>query len=309
MFTEHTLERNRPNAAPPKPPTGRDIWNAVQAELILNLYPLPFTTLAPTIYHVYLHPDDFDVIEPVAGRIVSQIERGLAAEVDRTNRRIERSGRRVLSRLLHRDQPRPIEGPAAGWEVYIKPDRNGEIAPGHLGIVSALAMPAPVEYGGTPTTRIVRSVVGQGRRTSTISEVAQNPAEAIDAPARSAQASDAGDRAKLRYEDDRGPHEFVMKKDTLSVGRGGSSAWVDVQVSASSKVSREHFRIRRDPGGRFFIQDVSLWGTFVDGKPVPPALKTPDGVVQPGPEHPLSARSRIGLADALTIEFEAIDGA
>jgi pSer/pThr/pTyr-binding forkhead associated (FHA) protein len=98
-----------------------------------------------------------------------------------------------------------------------------------------------------------------------------------------------------------------MKKDTLSVGRGGSSAWVDVQVTANSKVSREHFRIRRDPTGRFFIQDVSLWGTSVDGRPVPPAVKTPDGVVQPGPEHPLPDKSRIGLADAMTIEFDAIE--
>ena len=57
-----------------------------------------------------------------------------------------------------------------------------------------------------------------------------------------------------------------MRKDTVSIGRGGSSAWVDVQISGSSKVSREHLRLRVDPGGRFFIQDVSLWGTSVDGE-------------------------------------------
>jgi pSer/pThr/pTyr-binding forkhead associated (FHA) protein len=108
----------------------------------------------------------------------------------------------------------------------------------------------------------------------------------------------------LTYEDERGPHVFLMKKDSLSVGRGGSSAWVDVQVMASSKVSREHFRIRRDRAGKFFIQDVSLWGTSVDGEPLPPAVKNEDGVAHPGDERPLPSRARIGLADAVVIHFE-----
>ncbi len=99
---------------------------------------------------------------------------------------------------------------------------------------------------------------------------------------------------------------FVMRKDSISVGRGGSSAWVDVQVAASSKVSREHFRLRRDASGQFFIQDVSLWGTFVDGAPLPAAVKGPEGASQPGDEFPLPARARIGLADAIVIDFEAI---
>ena len=51
----------------------------------------------------------------------------------------------------------------------------------------------------------------------------------------------------------------------MPIGRGGSSAWVDVQIVGSSKVSREHLRLRVDANGRFFIQDVSLWGTSVDG--------------------------------------------
>jgi hypothetical protein len=67
-------------------------------------------------------------------------------------------------------------------------------------------------------------------------------------------------------------------------------------------------RLRVDPGGQFFIQDVSLWGTSVDGKPIPPAVKSTEGVAQPGPEQPLPARARIGLADAVVIDFEAAAG-
>ena len=70
---------------------------------------------------------------------------------------------------------------------------------------------------------------------------------------------------RLTYVDEEGTHVFVMRKDLISIGRGGSAHWVDVQVVTSPRVSREHCRIRRDADGRFFLQDVSTWGTSVDG--------------------------------------------
>ena len=311
-------------AAAVRAPSGRKIWKAVRDELMLNLYPLPFSTIAPTVYHVYLHPDDFDTIDGVAARVVGQIQQALTAEVEKVNLGLRRSTRRVLSRLLDREELPPIEVPGSGWEVHLCADRNGELERGQIGIVSTLAMPAPAEYAGTPTTRIVRSVVGGGRRTATSTTSEADPAAAPPAatpgatrvePARSAEilarsaeikdARDNRERARLTYADEQGPHVFLMRKDTVSIGRGGSSAWVDVQVSGSSKVSREHLRLRVDPGGRFFIQDVSLWGTSVDGKPIPPAVKSAEGVTQPGPEQALPARARIGLADTVVIDFEA----
>ena len=96
-----------------------------------------------------------------------------------------------------------------------------------------------------------------------------------------------------------------MCKDTLSVGRGGSSVWVDVQVFTASKVSREHFRLRRDRSGRFFIQDVSSWGTSVNGV-ADPAGGARDRTACSGPAP--STRSRPLLASsspgALVIEFD-----
>src|SRR3982751_6685091 len=158
-----------------KAPSGRTIWKAVRDELMLNLYPLPFSTIAPAVYHVYLHPDDFTAIEGVSARVVSQIEQALTAEVEKVNHGLQRSTRRVFTRLMDREDMPPIEMPSAGWEVHLCADRNGEIDRGQLGIVSTLAMPAPAEYAGTPTTRIVKSVVGGGRRTSSSSEVAVAP--------------------------------------------------------------------------------------------------------------------------------------
>lgn len=290
-------------------PSGRHIWKGVRDELMLELYPLPFTTLAPAVYHVYLHPEEFEAIEPIAPRIVAEVQRALTDEVHRINDGRERTRRRVLTRLLQREDLPPIEVPASGWEVHIKADRNGELQRGQLGIVSTLAMPALPEYGGTPTTRIVRSVVGPGRRTSTTHDVAYSAGTPPRPTASSAgRTAEIRDRARLTYEDDQGSHESVMRKDTLSVGRGGASAWVDVQVVTNSRVSREHVRIRRDVDGRFYIQDVSLWGTTVNGEPIPPAVKSDEGVLQPGAELALPPRARIGLADAIVIEFEALAG-
>jgi hypothetical protein len=337
-----------------KAPSGQIIWKAVREELLLNLYVLPFSTIAPTVYHVYLHPEDFEAIEGVAPRVVEQIRQALSAEVERANRGLDGSVRSWMSKLLDREQTPPIEIPPGGWEVYLRPDPNGELGRGQLGIVSTLAMPAPAEYAGTPTTRIVRSVVGASGRSATVSEVPQAPAPAVVpaapvapapvapvtvappplpnpqgsgaagapgpahpgpgspaatpdlSPSRETEARTVRDRARLTYHDEQGSHAFVMRKDTVSIGRGGSAAWVDVQVIASSRVSREHLRIRADAEGRFFAQDVSLWGTTVDGGAIPPAVKGPEGVAQPGAEHPLPARCRISLADAVLIDFEVL---
>lgn len=282
-----------------KAPTGVSIWNAMREELRLNLYPLPYTTLPPATFYVYLHPGDFDRIEGIVPRLVSELQRALSDEVRRINQGREKSGG-VLSRLIAQAEAPPIEVPAAGWEVHVNADRNGTLRPGELGIDSMLPLPPPLEFGGPATTRIVKSVLSESGRSSTTIEVTPQAAHATHAAD-----VDLRERATLIYDDEQGHHEFGMCKDTLSVGRGGSSVWVDVQVFASSKVSREHFRLRRDREGRFFIQDASSWGTSVNGVAIPPAVKGPDGVLRPGAEHEVVSPARIELAGALAIDFAA----
>ena len=280
-----------------KAPTGVTIWNAMREELLLNMYPLPYTTLPPSVFYVYLHPSDFERIEGIVPRLVAELQRSLTDEVKKINHGRARTGG-VLSRLIVQEEASPIEVPASGWEVHIHPDRNDALKPGHLGIESMLPLPAPVEFGGPPTTRIVKSVVTETGRSSTTIEVGAPP------PPQPAAEPDVRERAVLTYDDEQGPHTFSMRKDTLSIGRGGSSVWVDVQVIAPSKVSREHVRLRYDRSGRFFAQDVSSWGTAVNGHQLPSAVKGPDGVLQPGPERELPMTSTIHLADALVIRFE-----
>lgn len=283
---------------PAKAPTGLSIWNAVREELRLNLYPLPYTTLPPSLFHVYLHPEDFDRIEGIVPRLVAELQQALNDEVRRINQGRERSGG-VLSRLIAQAEAPPVEVPPAGWEIQVSADRNGTLQPGELGIDSMLPLPPPLEFGGPATTRIVKSVLNESGRSSTTIEIAPAPGTA------SAPDVDLRERATLTYDDEQGHHEFSMCKDSLSIGRGGSSVWVDVQVFTSSKVSREHCRLRRDRSGRFFIQDASSWGTAVDGTHIPAAVKGPDGVLRPGAEKELPPSARIHLADALEIQFTA----
>ena len=281
-----------------KAPTGLSIWNAIREELRLNLYPLPYTTLPPAIFHVYLHPEDFDRIEGIVPRLVAELQQALGDEVRRINQGRERSGG-VLSRLIAQAEAPPVEVPSTGWDIQVSADRNGTLQPGELGIDSMLPLPPPLEFGGPATTRIVKSVLNESGRSSTTIEIAPAPGTS---PAHDV---DLRERATLIYDDEQGHHEFGMCKDTLSIGRGGSSVWVDVQVFTSSKVSREHCRLRRDRSGRFFIQDASSWGTSVDGALIPAAVKGPDGVLRPGDETELASPSRIQLADALVIHFAA----
>ncbi len=267
-----------------KPPSGHDIWLAVRQELTANLYTLPFSRLAPSVYHVYLHPDDFETIEGIVPRLVEDIAKAVGKEIDRLNAEASRRG--GLRGMLRKSPYEPaIEAPER-LEIFIQADRDGEVQPGALGIISRLMVPAPREFVGPATVRTVKTIVADGRRTSTV----------ID-PAGAAHAT-------LVYRDEVGDQVVPILKDLVKVGRGGSGAWADVQVFTTQKVSREHCWIIRDDNGRFFIRDVSVWGTSLNGQPLPPAVRSAEGAVsEPGAQTELPSNARIQLADALVIDF------
>ena len=81
-----------------------------------------------------------------------------------------------------------------------------------------------------------------------------------------------------------------------------------MQIATGPRVSREHCRIRRAADGRFFLQDLSTWGTTVDGTRVPPYVRTSAAgqLEETGQEHELQQDARIQLADALLIEFQSL---
>jgi pSer/pThr/pTyr-binding forkhead associated (FHA) protein len=113
--------------------------------------------------------------------------------------------------------------------------------------------------------------------------------------------------ARLSYDDDAGRHTYEMVTDAISIGRGGASSRVDVRIDSSADVSREHLAIRRDPSGRFFVSDLSMLGTTVNGRRLPKGYDEVDGVRKGnGVETPLPTGARIGLAETVYIDFEVL---
>jgi hypothetical protein len=290
-----------------QPPTGERIASEIERELQDGLYPLRHVTLAPAEYHVYLHPDDFAHVELVVGRIVEDVQACLSALVERMNRRT------AWARLTMPPRP-PVEMPAGGWIVHVKPALNDEVGQGQIGLESRLSVPQAFRFGtGAGTVRITETLVtGAERRSRTHTRTiaaepspTATPLVAIPAlpvpddtpllPARPITV--AGPR--LVYRDDTGDHTYAITKELTKIGRGGTEHWVDVMVTTGPQVSREHCRIRRDLGGRLFLQDVSAWGTFVNGRRLQPA-STEEGATN---EEELSHGTSIRLADAVTLEL------
>src|ERR1022692_1448562 len=132
--------------------------------------------------------------------------------------------------------------------------------PIYIAISSELALPSKGEIGsGTMTKRIAT------RRMSGVESTKQSYVAAPAAPA-----ADASAFAVIEYDDSTGHKTYRMTKDEIVVGRGGRDYWTDIKLETLPDVSREHFRLRRDPAnGQFFLKDLSQLGTTIDGAKAP----------------------------------------
>jgi len=242
-----------------------------------NLEPLKYSTLAPARYVVYLHPDEVARLEGILPVLQEQAVRALGEELEKLN---HRPLRKYLDRVL--GEAPPIENPARDWQVEFLADPDGEVAEGDILVCSDLALPERPELGAGQRTRRITTTVQAGNKPTSRHEVVTLPA-----PVQTTY-------ARLRYEDDSGPHTFEISRDTITVGRGGITHKVDLRVDAPVDVSREHLRIRRDPAsGGFFAADLSSLGSTINGQPMPK-----------GDDVALANGARIGLADTVYLTFE-----
>jgi hypothetical protein len=126
-----------------------------------------------------------------------------------------------------------------------------------------------------------------------------------DATVRTGPAAAASVFATLTYEDNSGRHTRDVTEPQLVIGRGGAGYWVDLRIDAAQDVSREHVKLRRDAAtGQFFLKDVSLYGTTVNGRRVASSIDTSTGGKRDiNVEVPLPPVARIGLADMVFIDF------
>ena len=268
--------------------------DAVVENMRTNLEPLKYSTLAPSHYVVYLHPDEFARIERIVPLLQEQTVRALSEALQRLNHRPVH--RKYWERFA--GAAPPVENAAVDWQVEFLPDADDELAPGDILVHSELTLPSAAladdEPGaGQRTRRITTLRAGDKttRRHETVSRATTPAARTV--------------YARLRYDDQSGPHTFEVVRDSVTIGRGGIAYRADVKIEASVDVSREHARIRRDPAsGRFFLIDLSTLGTTVNGQPVPRGYDDADGSKREnGTEAPLPDGARIGLAGIVFLDF------
>jgi hypothetical protein len=286
-----TIPRKSQDADAPRLPA-RDLIEAVLENLRRNLEPLKYSTLAPSRFVVFLHPDEFARVEQIVPVLQAQTSRALDEELAKLNAPsiVQRYAGRWLGSAP------PVENVAREWQIEFVADADGELDQGDILIHSELALPGAEALGaGQRTRRIATMHVGQRTTTreQTVTETRPAAGGAVV--------------ARLHYEDDAGPHTFDISRDSVSIGRGGQSHRVDLRLDASVDVSREHLRIRRDPQGKFFITDLSMLGTTVNGRAVPRGYdESEDGRRENGVEAELPDGAQIVLANLVHMRFEVV---
>ncbi len=274
--------------------TGRDIILEVVRNMREGLEPLHYSTLPPSVYHVYLHPDDLDRLRGIVPRLVEEARRALDTELESLNR----ASLPERMKLARRSLPK-VEAPQGGWQVQILENTDDDVSPGDIVIYSELGLPVRQEFGSGSTTKRIATRRLSGETTTAISSAA-----AAASPA----SSNAAAYALIEYQDNGGRQTYHMTKDQIVVGRGGRDYWTDVKLDTLPDVSREHFRLRRDPAtGKFFLKDLSRLGTTINGELVPSSVEVVEGARRDlDVEAPVPETARIGLAGVLFLEFRSL---
>jgi hypothetical protein len=276
--------------------TGDDIISELIRNADAGAFKVRYTILVPCIFNVYLHPRDYELIQPIAELIQEEAVRALKEHLSDLNK--PRTPRPFGKRFGSAGEPRPeYKILEKQWVIQFHGDQEERLRSGEIEIYSELGSARPKDFGaGAMTTFITRHRAGDAVTVAGSSEDAhhQVPARAV--------------LAKVRYRDSGMDKTFVMTSEEIVIGRGGKAVWVDLKLEGPADVSREHCRIRRDPKtGTFFIRDLSQFGTTVNGTSIPNSVERVEGgeKVDRNREVLLPSPARITLADVCTLEFEA----
>ncbi|HXG93380.1 MAG TPA: FHA domain-containing protein [Blastocatellia bacterium] len=254
---------------------------AIIEELIYNMQqgiePLVYAALVPSLYNVYLHPEDYDRLSPIFHIITVEAQMALDEEVRKLNKKTGWLKQKKNVQAVSR------------WIIKFHKDMDEEVRRGEILIDSQLGMPQRQELAGTET-KIIKTL-----------RSADGVSKTIPAPPTQRV------YATIVYEDDRGRRVFKMTKPEIVIGRGGKEYLTDLKLYTSPDVSREHLRIRYDAAtNQFFARDVSTLGTSVNGIPIPSSVEIIDGNKHDKHiEVPIPPRARLILADVLILDFDA----
>jgi hypothetical protein len=260
-----------------------------------GLFRIRRKTLVPAIYRIYLNPEDYEPFRDVVPFIAGEIRTALDERLASWNRSRRRLAANLLGKIGVREPDTDSEyvRVSDAWLVEIHPDLDGQLQPGEIEVYSELGSPQKSEYGAGSLTRRIFPADLPIKAEAAAPDSSPTAATSIS-PNTSDQTKGIA-FANLHYVDQQGPQTFEVTKNQVVIGRGGRSYWVDLKLETLPDVSREHCRIRRDvETGRFSIEDVSQFGTAVNGKPV--------GRNQ---SAELPPRATISLAGVIDLQWEA----
>jgi hypothetical protein len=282
--------------------TGRDIVLAIGENMRQSLEPLVTKTIAPSLYQVYLHTDDYDRLRTLFGELEEEAKILLDSELAQLNKGPASPFPRIL-RKKKADEPPPAPKYVSAegrWSVRFQEDPNGTLNPGDVEVVSEFARPPEAGYGAGSKTHRISTTRKLGQMTTR-----RDTTESTQVAG--TQATEPSGHARIVYKDDQGTHTFLMTKDEIVIGRQAPDVWVDLSLDTSLDVSREHARLQRAAEGGFRIKDLSKLGTTVNGSPLPRSLESTDGGVRDLDRwEPLPDKARIGLAGVIYLDFERL---
>jgi hypothetical protein len=325
--------------------TGKDIILDIVENMRAYQEELLYSSMVPTAFEVHLHPDDYDRLEGIFPAITAEARRALDEELARQNRRIGpewlwklargpspaqaahdswtiafyrdeneelRPGEVLIdSRLTLPQAPelgagtrtRRITTSRIGQQTSTKSEILADAPPIPASpMVESTRLAAPALPSVAPAPRTALAPASGAEPVSATNPDTARTTAAVTAPTPAVVAT-------LTYEDNAGRHTHAMTESQVVIGRGGAGYWVDVRVEAAPDVSREHVRLRRDPAtGQFFLKDVSLYGTTLNGEKVASSVDASDGGKRDiNVEVLVPPVARIGLADMVFLEFRAAD--
>lgn len=282
---------------------GDDLIGEVLRNMEEGLFRIRQKTLVPAIYRIYLSPDDYEPFRDVVPFIANEIRAALDERLAAWNRSPRKVAANILKKIGAGESAAPSEFVRVGeaWVVEIYPDLDGKLQAGEIEVHSELGAPQKADYGaGSLTRRIVAQAAKKAEPEPDSAPTVATPV--VEAASEKQAEKNTSEQTKglvfayLRYADQHGQQTYEVTKSQVVIGRGGRSYWVDLKLDTLPDVSREHCRIRRDQEtGRFTVEDVSQFGTAVNGKPVGRNAAAE-----------LPRRATISLAGVIDLQWEAV---
>jgi hypothetical protein len=278
------------------PVTPAEIIDLMLEEFRAEILELRYSYVVRSVFLVYLSGREMKRLAPVLELTKTQAIRALNEALGNLNKK------KLRIPGLAPNQKR-YEMIGDGWVVEFHENTDDDADENPLIIQSEFAPREALDRDkddriGTETVRITKRAVS-GLTTTTTETV--RSASMLNRTVNNVV------YATFEYQDERGSQAYEMTKDRIKIGRGAADTWVDLRLHAKQDISREHVQIRLDTEtGKFFIKDLSTYGTSVDGKKLTPSMDRSNGAENDlNIEAPLPPKAKISLAGVLTLQFRA----